>query len=374
MVMGSRARARAAFFLEPTDRIPHWEFLANPEFERRLTGIDPEIHPQKARLRTLELLAIDVEIPPRTDAPPRFQTLEDGTVVNVRGKVVSRWGGGTTWEWDHGSRFTSIEEVLRFDPVSTFLEQPSEEISEDIDPLQRFLHLPLEEMARKLNEDFHYLQDLVGERALVPGHYYRTLLMWPLMLFGWEHFAELAYLYPAEFHRIWKGFAEISLKVTSAFALTDIEVFTSHDDLCTSRGPIFNPKWYRQHLYPYYEMIWEPLKQKGKKVIFISDGKIDEVIDDVLSCGADGFFAESYTDLEGLSKKYGQTKVMFGNIDGRVLETGTREDIRREVERCTRFGKECPGYFYSVSNHLTHTIPPENIFYYFAICEELGRR
>lgn len=372
--MASRARALAAFFLEPTDRIPHWEFLANPDFERQLTGIDPEKHPQKARLKTLELLAIDVEIPPRTDTPPTFRVKENGTVVNVQGKVVSRWGSGTTWEWNHGSRFPTIEDVLRFDPVATFLTQESEEIFEDIDPVQRFLHLPLEEMAQKLNEDFHTLQNLVGERALVPGHYYRTLLMWPLMLFGWEHFAELVYLYPAEFERIWKGFAEISLKVTSAFALTDIEVFTSHDDLCMTRGPIFNPEWYRKHLYPYYEMIWEPLKKRGKKIIFISDGKIDEVIDDVLHCGADGFFAESYTDLEALSRKYGQSKVMFGNIDGRILEAGTKEDIRREVERCTRFGKDCPGYFYCVANHLTHTIPPENIFYYFAICEELGRR
>lgn len=372
--MGSKSRAKAAFFLQPTDRIPHWEFLANPEFELQLTGIDPALHPQKARLRTLELLPIDVEIPPRTDVPSAFQVLENGTIVNERGKKVSRWGSGTTWAWDHGFWFHSIEDVLRFDPVSTFLEQESEEVFEDIDPLQRFLHLPLEEMARKLNEDFHYLQNLVGERALVPGHYYRTLLMWPLMLFGWEFFVELVYLYPQEFQRIWKGFAEISLKVTLAFSLTDIEVFTSHDDLCTTRGPIFNPEWYRKNLYPYYEMLWEPLKRKGKKVIFISDGKLDSVIDDVLACGADGFFAESYTDLEALARKYGQEKVMVGNIDGRILAEGTKEDIKKEVERCTRFGKDCLGYFYCVSNHITHTIPPENVFYYFALCEELGRR
>ncbi|MCX7730220.1 MAG: hypothetical protein N2205_03235, partial [Candidatus Caldatribacterium sp.] len=118
--MASRARARAAFFLEPTDRIPHWEFLANPDFEFQLTGIDPEQHPQKARLKTLELLAIDVEIPPRTDTPTTFQTREDGTILNVRGKVVSRWGSGTTWEWNHGAWFSSIEEILHFDPVATF--------------------------------------------------------------------------------------------------------------------------------------------------------------------------------------------------------------------------------------------------------------
>lgn len=372
--MASRERALRAIFLQETDRIPHWEFLANPDFEQELTGIDPREHPQRARLRTLELLDIDVEIPPRSDVPVTFRVTEEGTLVNLQGKAVSLWGGGVTWAWDHGALFPSMEEVLRFDPVDYFLNHESTEIFEDLDPVQRFLHLPLAEMSRKLNEDFHFLQNLVGERALVPGHYYRTLLMWPLMLFGWERFAELVYGYPDDFQRIWKGFFQISLKVMQAFAATDIEVLTSHDDLCMTRGPIFNPQWYRENLYPFYEALWEPLKKTGKKVIFISDGKLDAVIDDVLSCGADGFFAEPHTDLETLSRRYGKTKVLVGNLDGRILEEGSAEDIRREVERCARFGRDCPGYFFCVGNHLTHTIPPENIRLYFQIAQELGKR
>ncbi|MGC8778259.1 MAG: uroporphyrinogen decarboxylase family protein [Candidatus Caldatribacteriaceae bacterium] len=372
--MASRERALKAIFLQETDRIPHWEFLSNPDFEWELTGINPREHPQKARLRTLELLDIDVEIPPRSDTPVVFQMTEEGQLRNVQGKPVAAWGSGITWAWDHGARFSSLEEILQFDPIEHFLYRESEEIFEDLDPLQRFLHLPQEEMSAKLNEDFHFLQGLVGERALVPGHYYRTLLMWPLMLFGWERFAELVYCYPDHFQRIWKGFAEISLKVMQAFAATDIEVFTSHDDLCMTRGPIFNPEWYRRNLYPYYEKLWEPLKKAGKRIIFISDGKLDAVIDDVLSCGADGFFAESHTDLEALSRRYGKDKVLVGNLDGRILEYGDREDIKREVERCARFGKECPGYFFCVGNHLTHSIPPQNIQHYFEVAQELGQR
>ena len=372
--MASRERALRAIFLQETDRIPHWEFLANPDFERELTGIDPAEYPQRARLRTLEILDIDVEIPPRSDTPASFRVTEEGQLLNEQGKPVSRWGSGTTWAWDHGSLFPSMEEIRRFDPVAHFLCREQKEIFEDIDPLQRFLHLPLEAMSEKLNQDFHTLQDLVGERTLVPGHYYRTLLMWPLMLFGWEHFAELVYSYPDDFKRIWNGFFEISLKVMQAFARTDIEVFTSHDDLCMTQGPIFNPQWYRKNLYPYYEALWEPLKKAGKKVIFISDGKLDAVIGDVLACGADGFFAECHTDLEALSRRYGKDKVLVGNIDGRIIEQGGREDIRREVERCVRFGKDCPGYFFCVGNHLTHTIPPENIRFYFEVAQELGQR
>jgi hypothetical protein len=58
--MSSRERALKAINLEPTDRIPHYEFLSNPDFETELTGIDAYQHPLKARLRTLELLDIDM--------------------------------------------------------------------------------------------------------------------------------------------------------------------------------------------------------------------------------------------------------------------------------------------------------------------------
>ena len=226
----------------------------------------------------------------------------------------------------------------------------------------------------KINVYHKKLQNLAGNYALVPAGYYRTLIMWPLMLFGWQFFSELALIHKVEFKRIWNQFAQISKRVIQAYSLTDIELFISHDDICMTRGPIFNPKWYRENLYPYYEEVWAPLKERGIRVVFVSDGNLEEVLDDVMAAGADGFVCESYTGLEKFAKKYGKQKIMVGNIDSRILQFGDKEDIRKEVERCTRFGKECPGYFYCASGHLTWNLPMENINYYFECCREFGRR
>ena len=56
----SRQRALAAINLQPTDRIPRTECVQHPEFERALTGIDPYLHPQKARVAMLQKLDLDM--------------------------------------------------------------------------------------------------------------------------------------------------------------------------------------------------------------------------------------------------------------------------------------------------------------------------
>ncbi len=57
-----------------------------------------------------------------------------------------------------------------------------------------------------------------------------------------------------------------------------------------------------------------------------------------------------------------------------MLQFGKKEDIRREVERCVNAGRNCPGYFMAVSNHIPNGIPLENVEYYFEVFEELRKR
>ncbi|GAG82806.1 unnamed protein product, partial [marine sediment metagenome] len=71
----------------------------------------------------------------------------------------------------------------------------------------------------------------------------------------------------------------------------------------------------------------------------------NEFVDDIAECGADGFIFEPLVDLKMIVEKYGQTKVIIGNIDCRVLTFGKKEDIYREVRRCADLGRDCPGFF-----------------------------
>ena len=113
----NRARALKALNCQPTDRLPHWESLANPDFEQLATGIDPWEHPRLAREKLHRLYPLDIGGLPTSDEPiPR---LPDGqvTFVDDEGRMQVRWGTGKTWHWDWGHRFAMIEDVLKYQPL-----------------------------------------------------------------------------------------------------------------------------------------------------------------------------------------------------------------------------------------------------------------
>lgn len=78
--------------------------------------------------------------------------------------------------------------------------------------------------------------------------------------------------------------------------------------------------------------------------------------------------------MEYIAKKYGRTHAFVGNADCRILTLGTKEDIRKEAERCIRIGKDCPGFFMAVGNHIPSNVPVENALYYNQCYEELAYR
>lgn len=139
-------------------------------------------------------------------------------------------------------------------------------------------------------------------------------------------------------------------------------------------GPIFRPAWYRQYVFPNYKKYIQPILDSGKKVTFTSDGNYTKFIDDIAGCGFTGFVMEPMTSLEYVVEKYGKTHVIFGNADTRILLSGTREQIRAEVERCMKLGRTCPGFFMAVGNHIPPNTPVENALYYNEVYEEMSRR
>jgi hypothetical protein len=355
----SRQRALDAIHLQPTDRIPQMECLQHPDFERALTGIDPYRHPQQARLKLLDLLDLDFNIAgvPGSDAPienlftdgASSKTLEDG-------RHVVRWGTSATSHWDWGSDFTNAEQVLAYDP------------------LQKMPAGTVETLAAEYQASLDQQRALAGDRYLATGGTYLTLFMWPMMTFGWELFLEVAAAEPERFKELMDGFALVTERVMHAWARTDVEVVTCHDDICMSRGTVFSPAWLEEVIYPHYTRFWQILHAAGKKVLFISDGRVNPIADAIFACGADGLFAEPHTDLEPLVAQYGDRKFFFGNVDSRIISYGTPATIEAEVQRCVAMGQHAPGYCIGVTNEITYNAPIENVFAYFHACQRYCRR
>jgi hypothetical protein len=200
---------------------------------------------------------------------------------------------------------------------------------------------------------------------------YVTLVSGFIGLFGWDMLLLAAGTDLERFGALANRYASWIQQYYDALGEADVPVVMIHDDIVWASGPIFRPAWYREYVFPNYKRYLAPLLDSGKKVMFCSDGNFDEFVDDIANAGVHGFVFEPLTDLAYIVEKYGQTHVIVGNVDTRVLLTGSKEQIRAEVERCMSLGRDCPGYFLAVGNHIPPNTPVESALYYNQVYEEL---
>jgi uroporphyrinogen-III decarboxylase len=200
---------------------------------------------------------------------------------------------------------------------------------------------------------------------------YVTLVSGLIGLFGWDLLLTAAGIHPTRFGQMIQRYAAWIQQYFNALAETDVPVVMIHDDMVWASGPIFRPAFYREYIFPNYRNFMSPLRDSGKKIMFTSDGNFTRFIDDIAAAGVHGFVFEPLTSLEAIVEKYGKTHVIIGNADTRILLSGTQAEIRAEVERCINLGRNCPGFFMAVGNHIPPNTPVENAIYYNQVYEEL---
>ena len=86
------------------------------------------------------------------------------------------------------------------------------------------------------------------------------------------------------------------------------------------------------------------------------------------------FVMEPGNDMQYFADKYGKTHGFVGNADTRILLSGTKNDIYKEVKRCMDTGKKYPGFFMAVGNHIPANTPVDNALYYNEAYMELSKR
>lgn len=193
---------------------------------------------------------------------------------------------------------------------------------------------------------------------------YVTLVSGLLALFGWDNLLTAVGLDDRRFGEITDSYARWMAPVCDALADSDAAVVMMHDDIVWSSGPFLHPDWYRRYVFPAYRRYLEPLREAGKTVAFTSDGDYTGFVEDLVGVGVDGFVMEPMTDMAYVADRYGRSHFFIGNADTRVLLAGSPSDIDAEVDRCLSIGKDCPGYFLAVGNHIPPNTPVESAIAY----------
>jgi hypothetical protein len=263
--------------------------------------------------------------------------------------------GGVDFRRPGKEFFTDPEEVLKFDPMSALGTKDHKEL------------------VRRFEE--HYVSNVRSRPFGVNmTGVYVTMISAFIDILGWDMLLLAAGTDPKRFGELANRYARWMQQYFDALADSNVPVVMVHDDMVWSSGAFLHPDWYRQYVFPNFKRYFAPLREAGKKIVFTSDGKYTEFIDDVVACGVHGLVLEPLTDMAYVAEKYGKTHAFFGNADTRILLKNDKPAIRAEVERCMAIGKNCPGYFMNVGNHIPPNTPVEAALYYNDVYMELRER
>ena len=333
----------AAIHMNMPQRVPRTEYSADFHWEliKKVTGIDAVTNEALRPQATQAFLKA-------WDYGYSWNILigenEFKDNCNTMGHAVYQ-ADGSDFTKDIKLRYHDEDDVYAFDPFK-ILGQPDEAA-----------------LLRRFNASYQEELETKPDCVTMTGTYV-TLMSGLIGLFGWDLLLLAAGCDEDEFGAMANRYADWMMHYMRALARCDAPVVMIHDDIVWTEGAFLNPSWYRKYLFPNYVRYFEVLKNAGKTILYTSDGNVTEFFDDIAPIGVDGMVFEPLSDMGLFAQKYGTTHSFTGNFDTRILLSGTRDDIEREVKRCMEIGKRYPGFIMAVGNHIPPNTPVDNCLWY----------
>jgi hypothetical protein len=207
---------------------------------------------------------------------------------------------------------------------------------------------------------------LLGEIGLYYYMLYTTLFMWAVEALGWEVFLLAAAMDPNGFdEKFFQGVLPKSRRLLEELAAVDTPFVFCHDDLADARGPVFSPAWYERYIFPRYVELWRPIQERGKKIVFVADGNMEPLLEDLRAAGVDGVMLENpATRFEAVLERF-DDRVVIGGADTGLLARGTPEQVRAQVFELHEQTKGHPGFVLSSPGGIHGDLPLANLEAYF---------
>lgn len=175
------------------------------------------------------------------------------------------------------------------------------------------------------------------------------------------------------------------MEVCGTFSQYIAEVFAENpsaplmfmgEDVAGSSGPVFSPQFIRQKALPIWKKIAKPIRDKGMKFLYHTDGKAEKILPIVVNeFGADGFNPierNGCNDIFEIREKYPRT-LLFGNVCCEVtLPFGTPQEVENEtLELVERLGP-AGGILIGSSSEVHDLIPVENALRMYQTVRKFG--
>jgi len=148
------------------------------------------------------------------------------------------------------------------------------------------------------------------------------------------------------------------------------------EDIACSTGPMFNPKYIREQAIPRWQWIMDPIKEKGYKFLFHTDGRYGKLLPIIFDeFGADGLNPierNGCNDIFEIRKQY-PGKLLFGNVCCEItLPDGNIYDVEDEtLELIEKIGPQ-GDILMGSSSEVHDLVPIENAITMYKTIHEYG--
>jgi uroporphyrinogen decarboxylase len=159
--------------------------------------------------------------------------------------------------------------------------------------------------------------------------------------------------------------AKACQRYAEAMAEAGVDVLFVTDDYADNKGPMINPKLFREYELRNLQEIVKIGKRHDIPVLKHSDGNLYPILDDIINTGVEGLhpLEPGAMDIGDVKRRYGERICLLGNVDCRiVLPFGKEEDVRKDVRRCIDAASRGGGYILTSSNSLHANVKVDNIF------------
>ncbi len=333
--------------LQFSKKRPSKETLNHPGLIHLASGLDPYTETPSAYREAYRSLGIDIinRVPEHNAPTP----LKQGEVKDPGNGYKEAYLGLYNTYYKYNYPFQNVDEFWS---------------AKNINPFYNDLITPVPHSLKK--DEIERKMSFIGDIGLYYYMLYTTLFMWGVEYLGWEIFLMAAAMDPEGFN---EKFIEVvfqkSLRLISTLSELDSPFIFCHDDLADSNGPICSPVWYEKYIFPKYVKLWKSVKNKNKKIIFVADGNMSQLIEPLKATGIDGVMFENPATSFDLILRSFSDMIIIGGIETNILSRGSPEEIKKHVYDVNEKTKGHPGFAMSTPGGIHGSIPLENLEAYF---------
>ncbi len=193
----------------------------------------------------------------------------------------------------------------------------------------------------------------------------------------YTNFMEMVFLDPDLTQRLCDLYLKVGMTAARKYTEAGVDCVMIATDWAYNTGPILPPDKIREYMIPQVNAIADYCHKNNVLVLKHTDGNIMDIADDFFAMDIDayqGIEPNAGMDISLIKQRYGSKITLMGNVDcGRVLATGTREEIVQATKDCIRAAAVGGGYILSSNNTIAVPVTADNFRTMVDAAHEYGK-